>query len=535
MPTAQLDLAYFQAPLNALEQTIGPLVDAFVKAGHRFYVVGGWVRNLLVAGYPALLTEHTAPNEYSTPTEHTALTPTEHTAPTEHSKLIEYSTPTEHTALLTEHTAPTGLSGLNALGDIDVTTDARPPEIIRLLSDWATTVWTSGIAFGTVGGRRGQHTVEITTHRGELYQATSRKPAVEFSDDIETDLGRRDFTINALAIELPGRRLVDLYDGFGDLIQRVLRTPDDPARLFGEDPLRILRAARFVATLGLRPDPSVVAAMASTCERLSIVSAERISMELQKLLSAPQPGAGLALLSQTGVLAHLGITRPASEPVVPVPRLTPSDTAVPASMTAVPASMSDAVDAVPADAHRTHEIRWAVLAHLGGHDTHQFRNLLRSLRYSGEVCNHVASILAALHALGEASEEASALVSQSAPQAELVPIARRLLADHSDFLGDATVASTALVANATAITTPDLHPRLIEVLRAVETAEPIPRLGTPLNGNAVVEVAGRHGIRLEGPQIGAALGFLLECHIAEGPLSVERAESLLNDHLHNTN
>ena len=168
-----------------------PLADRFVAAGHSVYLVGGTVRDLLL--------------------------------------------------------------GRPIVGDYDLTTDARPPEIKRLLADWADAIWTQGERFGTIGARRGDRSYEITTHRAEAYHADSRKPDVAFADAIESDLSRRDFTVNAMALALPDPHLIDPFDGAADLAAGRLRTPLSAAESFTDDPLRMLRAARFLAGYDLHP------------------------------------------------------------------------------------------------------------------------------------------------------------------------------------------------------------------------------------------------------------------------------------------
>jgi poly(A) polymerase len=191
--------------------------------------------------------------------------------------------------------------------DLDLTTNARPERIKEITSDWADQTWTIGIDFGTVGLRKGKRTFEITTYRADSYdRTTSRKPVVTYGESLEGDLARRDFTVNAMAARLPGYRLVDPFGGLGDLRRGLLRTPGSPEESFSDDPLRILRAARFTAQLGLTAAPEVRAAMTELAGLLAPprVSAERIEGELTKLLLSPLPGgpvAGIALLVETGV------------------------------------------------------------------------------------------------------------------------------------------------------------------------------------------------------------------------------------------
>jgi poly(A) polymerase len=189
-------------------------------------------------------------------------------------------------------------------GDLDLTTDAPPDRILEIIRGWADQVWTIGIEFGTVGMRKGDEVFEITTYRSEQYERGSRKPDVAYGESLAADLARRDFTVNAMAARLPGYDLVDPFGGMQDLKNKVLRTPGRPEASFGDDPLRILRAARFAAQLGFTVAPEVRAAMTDLAPRLSIVSAERVSAELSKLLLAELPGGprrGIALLVDTGV------------------------------------------------------------------------------------------------------------------------------------------------------------------------------------------------------------------------------------------
>jgi poly(A) polymerase len=185
--------------------------------------------------------------------------------------------------------------------DLDFTTSARPDATERILRGWADAIWDMGRAFGTIGCRKGPWQVEITTYRSEQYDAASRKPTVDFGDSLAGDLGRRDFTVNAMAVALPERTFEDPYGGVVDLAHQVLRTPGRPEDSFSDDPLRMMRAARFAAQLGFTVDASVVAAMTDMAQRIEIVSAERVRDELVKLVMAPYPRLGLTLLVQTGL------------------------------------------------------------------------------------------------------------------------------------------------------------------------------------------------------------------------------------------
>lgn len=185
--------------------------------------------------------------------------------------------------------------------DLDFTTDARPDAIERLLTGWADAIWTQGKRFGTIGCRRGGQAYEITTHRAEAYRPDSRRPDVVFGDEVEADLSRRDFTINAMALRLPDLELIDPFGGLADLSARRLRTPLDPDASFGDDPLRMLRAARFIAKLDLEPVPELVEAVRAGRGRLAIVSAERIRDELDKIMLVTVPSVALWFVVRTGL------------------------------------------------------------------------------------------------------------------------------------------------------------------------------------------------------------------------------------------
>ena len=229
--------ARFQPVLDEL----APLAARFTEAGHRLYLVGGSVRDLMVE----------AQGEF----------------------------------------------------DFDLTTDARPDAVKSILRGWADSVWLQGERFGTVGASKDGRPYEITTHRAEAYQADSRKPEVQYSDHIEADLARRDFTINAMALEVTGTTpaLVDPHNGMADLMARVLRTPLSPEESFSDDPLRMLRAARFIARFNLTPVPELLQAVRDMHQRLEIVSAERVRDELDKLITLPHPSAGLWFVLDTGL------------------------------------------------------------------------------------------------------------------------------------------------------------------------------------------------------------------------------------------
>ncbi|QUQ70019.1 poly(A) polymerase [Kutzneria sp. CA-103260] len=195
---------------------------------------------------------------------------------------------------------------LGRLGnDLDFTTDARPQQVLALVRPWADAVWETGIAFGTVGLAKHGQQLEITTFRADSYDRVTRNPEVTFGDSIEADLLRRDFTVNAMAVEVSQRRFVDPYGGMQALADKVLDTPATPQESFADDPLRMLRAARFVSQLGFTPAPRVVEAMTSMAGEITRITAERVQAELSKLLCGAYPKLGIELLVDTGLAAHV--------------------------------------------------------------------------------------------------------------------------------------------------------------------------------------------------------------------------------------
>ena len=189
--------------------------------------------------------------------------------------------------------------------DIDLTTSARPDQIQALMAGWADAIWDVGIRFGTVGATYGDARYEVTTYRTEQYASESRKPEVAFGDSLNDDLVRRDFTVNSMAVRLPEREFVDPFGGLDDLASRVLRTPGAPADSFSDDPLRMMRAARFVSQLGFEVDETVVQSAREMSDRITIVSAERVREELVRLVLGDNPRAGLALMVDTGLAGHV--------------------------------------------------------------------------------------------------------------------------------------------------------------------------------------------------------------------------------------
>ncbi len=194
-----------------------------------------------------------------------------------------------------------GRAGPGSGGEFDFATNARPPVVKEILGGWAEKVYSTGETYGTVAGIKSGHPFEITTFRRDVYRRQSRHPEVSFSDTIEEDLERRDFTVNALAIKVPEAQMVDPFGGLADLARRILRTPSSPGRTFEDDPLRMLRLFRFWASLEFQPAEPTLEAVAAMARRLAIVSAERIRDEVSKLITAPRPARALLGLVRSGL------------------------------------------------------------------------------------------------------------------------------------------------------------------------------------------------------------------------------------------
>ena len=200
---------------------------------------------------------------------------------------------------------PAGSSGQQAAKDYDFATNALPDEILALVAGWAESVWTQGKRFGTIACLKDGVRFEITTYRAEKYSRDTRKPAVAFGDSLEEDLARRDFTINSMALALPSLELADPYGGLPDLASNTLRTPMAAEKLFDDDPLRMLRAARFIAGYHLKAVDEINAAVSKMADRIDMVSPERVRDELDKLLTVQKPSPGLAFLVDTGLAARI--------------------------------------------------------------------------------------------------------------------------------------------------------------------------------------------------------------------------------------
>ena len=414
-------------------------------------------------------------------------------------------------------------------GDLDFTTDARPDEIKRIAGDWADSLWTLGERFGTIGAIRGNRRFEITTHRAEAYSPESRKPAVQFSNDVTDDLSRRDFTVNAMALEVTGAapELIDPHDGRGDLVNRRLRTPLRPDESFSDDPLRMMRAARFIAGHGLIPDPDLVAAATSGAARLEIVSVERVRDELDKLMVVEDPSAGLWYLHDTGLAAMF-------LPELPQMRLEQDPIHrhkdVLAHTIAVVANTRAVVDGVP-----NLTVRLAALFHdvgkpktrsIGGHGVsfhhheavgaRMTRDRMRTLRYSNEMVERVTDLVF-LHlrfhtySMGWTDSAVRRFVRDAGGQLdELIELTRCDCTTRNQRKAD--MLSRRM----------DELERRIAELRAQEE---LAAIRPDLDGRDVIEHLGI----APGRMVGAALAHLLEARLEHGPIERERALALLDE------
>ena len=371
------------------------------------------------------------------------------------------------------------LLGVDSTPDFDLTTDAPPERIRELIDGVADAVWLQGERFGTVGIRLGDLTMEITTHRAEAYMGDSRKPVVRFSTDLYEDLARRDFTVNAIAVEVAERSLHDPHDGRAALRRGILRTTLSPEESFSEDPLRMLRAARFVARYGLVPAEGLVGAARSLVGRMAIVSAERIRDEFFRLLEVEDPSIGVHLLEEIGLLDGL------------LPEVAALDAGV----------RNRALEAV-ATATDDPVLRLAVLAQsVGG-----MASRLVDLRLSGTDARRIAALVDGADRIAEGSadgswsdEEVRRLAVAVGPSLDPV----------LDFVGLVGVETGDLVA----------------VAERLGSVGEFDDLGPTLDGDAVMVLLDLSA----GPEVGEALSWLVDLRLREGRVAPDEAATRLTD------
>ena len=414
--------------------------------------------------------------------------------------------------------------------DWDFSTSATPDDIEQIVSSWADAVWDVGREFGTIGLRKGDHQLEITTYRSDAYKASSRKPDVAFGDTLDGDLSRRDFAVNAMAIRLPSAEFVDLFGGLADIDARMLRTPITPEQSFSDDPLRMMRAARFVSQLGFSASPDVVSAMTDMAARLEIVSAERVRDELNKLLIGDAPVIGLRLLVETGLAAQMLPELPAlilerdehhRHKDVYEHSLIVLEQAI-----ALEGRLESTPDLV---------IRLAALLHdIGKPKTRRFveggtvtfhhhdvvgaklvRKRMRALRYSNDVIDQVAKLVELhlrFHGYGSGEWTDSAV--------------RRYVRDAGDQLQRLHILTRAACTTRNhkkAMRLQRTYDELEQRIAVLAEAEQLDAIRPDLDGAQIMAILGIP----PGPEVGEAYRFLLDLRMDRGPLSeADAAEAL---------
>lgn len=414
------------SPLDGIRRALHPISERFHQAGFQLYVVGGIVRDLLL--------------------------------------------------------------GLPTTGDIDLTTDALPEQTRALTSDLADAIWSQGARFGTIGLRFADLDVEITTFRSESYDPSSRKPVVSFGRDLHTDLSRRDFTINAMAASVHDGLIIDPFDGVGDLENRVLRTPLDADISFSDDPLRLMRAARFIARFDLRPTDDLSAAATRNAARLPIVSIERVRDEFERLLDLPAPTPGLRFLSEHCLLSSLLPTD--------VPATFDVDTAL------LRAAVTGPDEPEPLKSIR----RGGFLFDLGPVLAERH---LRHLRYPSSQVAGTAALI----------EFSRRLLRPDPSPSDL----RRLVADSGPArepqLLDAAADLAGIVAGSGR--RPESHRALVDLRRTEDLSD----LEPPIDGRQIID---RLGLA-PGPAVGKIVAALRQRRIDHGPFTAAQALDLLPD------
>jgi poly(A) polymerase len=422
---------------------------------------------------------------------------------------------------------------LGRLGnDLDFTTNAPPLESKKILQKWADNVWDTGIEFGTVAAKRGETTVEVTTYRSDSYSQDSRKPEVNFGISIEGDLSRRDFTVNSMALELTGAtpQFIDPFGGLVDLAKKTLRTPGTPEDSFSDDPLRMLRAARFASQLNFEISPDVLDAMKAMTDRLSIISAERIRDEMTKLLMSNNPRIGITILVDTGLAATF-------IPEIPQLRLEVDEhhhhkDVYEHSITVLEQAIAledrlggpNLVIRLAALLHDIGKPKTRALIPGGGVSFHHHevvgarlaKSRLKALRYSGEIIDDVETLIALhlrFHGYGDGEWTDSAVrryVRDAGP-----------LLDHLHVLtrADCTTRNARKAARLAA-TYDGLEDRIAVLMEEEELS----KIRPDLDGGEVMQL-----LNLKpGAMVGKALDYLLELRMDQGPLGKERATELLH-------
>ncbi|HEV7211262.1 MAG TPA: CCA tRNA nucleotidyltransferase [Blastococcus sp.] len=418
-------------------------------------------------------------------------------------------------------------------GDLDLTTDARPEQVLGVLHGRARSTWNTGIAFGTVGAEIGGSRVEITTFRADRYDRESRNPEVAWGNSLVEDLARRDFTVNAMAVSLgPDRTVTDPFGGLGDLLAKRLRTPGPAVDSFADDPLRMLRAVRFVAQLGLTPDAEVVAAMTSLAGELGRITAERVQVEFSKTLLQDSPRVALELFVSTGladvVLPELSALRMEIDEHhqhkdVYTHSLIVLEQAIALEKADRDAESPDLILRLAALLHdigkpatRRHEPRGRVSFH--HHEVvgaKLVRKRLTALRYSKEIIEAVSRLTflhLRFHGYGRGEWTDSAVRRYVTDAGDLLPRLHKLVRS------DSTTRNKKRAAMLSA-TYDSLEARIAEL----SAAEDLAAVRPDLDGNAIMTLLGLS----EGPDVGRAWRFLKELRMERGPLDRDEAEAEL--------
>ncbi|MGA8208670.1 MAG: CCA tRNA nucleotidyltransferase [Nocardioidaceae bacterium] len=415
--------------------------------------------------------------------------------------------------------------------DLDFTTSAHPDTTEKLLTGWADATWDMGRAFGTIGARKGDWQVEITTYRTDSYATDSRKPAVAYGETLEGDLVRRDFTVNAMAVTLPDHTFEDPFGGVVDLAHGLLRTPGTPEASFSDDPLRMMRAARFAAQLGFTVDPAVRRAMTEMAGRIEIVSAERVREELTKLVMGRYPRRGLLLLVETGLAGHV-------LPELPALALERDEhhrhkDVYEHTLTVLEQSIDledrlggpDVVSRLAALMHdvgkpRTRRFNSDGTVTFHHHDVvgaKLTRKRLKALRFSNDTVEAVARLVELhlrFHGYGAGEWTDSAVrryVRDAGDQLERLHVLTR---------ADCTTRNRRK-AERLRRSYDDLEARI----HRLDEEEELASLRPDLDGNQIMTILGIG----PGREVGAAYHFLLEARMDHGPMAPEQAETLLRE------
>lgn len=414
--------------------------------------------------------------------------------------------------------------------DLDFATDARPNEVLRIVEPLAAATWTTGIEFGTVGVQIGAQMCEITTYRADRYDRVSRNPEVVYGDTLVDDLRRRDFTMNAMALSVTGdRAFTDPFGGLADLARGVLRTPSTPEESFADDPLRMLRAARFVATLGVTIDPPVLAAISAMAPELARITPERVQVELSKLLLGAAPRGGLELLVDSG-LADVVL------PELPALRMASDEHGQHKDVYAHTLQvLEQAIDLE--DAGPDLVLRWAALLHdIGKPATRAFgpngrvsfhhhevvgarmaRKRLKELRFSKQLVEDVSQLVFLhLRFYGYRNGE----WTDSAVRRYVVDAGPLLSRLHKLVRSDCTTRNARKAAALSAA-----YDTLEERIANLQEREQLEAIRPDLDGNAIMEVLGIS----PGPLVGRAYQHLLALRMEHGPLGHDRAVAELRD------